>query len=71
MTGGGFGGCAVALVAAQKVEAFVEAVAACYQEKTAQGTEPLCLRSDGRGANAAFKLNKSKSAGRKQLERTT
>ncbi len=48
MTGGGFGGCAVALVEAQKVEAFVEAVEACYREKTSK--EPsiyVCKATDG------------------------
>ena len=48
MTGGGFGGCAVALVEAQKVEAFVEAVEACYQTRT--GKEPnlyVCAATDG------------------------
>ena len=48
MTGGGFGGCAVALVEAQKSEAFVEAVTSCYQEKTAK--EPnlyVCAATDG------------------------
>ena len=48
MTGGGFGGCAVALVEAQKSEAFVEAVATCYQKKTAK--EPnlyVCAATNG------------------------
>jgi galactokinase len=34
MTGGGFGGCAVALVRADAASAFAAAVAACYQEST-------------------------------------
>lgn len=36
MTGAGFGGCAVALVDANQVEAFAEAVGAAYAEKTPQ-----------------------------------
>jgi galactokinase len=34
MTGGGFGGCAVALVRADAAQAFATTVAACYQEST-------------------------------------
>jgi len=34
MTGGGFGGCVVALVRADAARAFAEAVAACYREET-------------------------------------
>jgi galactokinase len=34
MTGGGFGGCAVALVEAERAEAFSTQVAAAYEEKT-------------------------------------
>jgi galactokinase len=34
MTGAGFGGCAVALVASDRVEAFVTAVASQYQQTT-------------------------------------
>jgi galactokinase len=48
MTGGGFGGCAVALVDAAKVEAFVKAVSRCYQGKTSK--EPqiyVCQAMDG------------------------
>lgn len=48
MTGGGFGGCAVALVDAAKVEAFVKVVSQCYQGKT--GKEPqiyVCQAMDG------------------------
>ena len=36
MTGGGFGGCAVALVKSDEVTAFTEAVAKEYAEKTPQ-----------------------------------
>lgn len=48
MTGGGFGGCAVALVEADGVETFVEKVGACYENKTLQ--EPqlyICEATDG------------------------
>ena len=48
MTGGGFGGCAVALVETQQTEPFVESVTACYQAKT--GKEPnlyVCEATDG------------------------
>ena len=48
MTGGGFGGSAVALVEAEQSEAFAKAVAACYQEKT--GKDPnlyVCTATDG------------------------
>ena len=38
MTGAGFGGCAVALVAQEDVERFVQEVAPCYEERT--GREP-------------------------------
>jgi galactokinase len=34
MTGAGFGGCAVALVAAPEAEAFVQAVSECYTKAT-------------------------------------
>ena len=48
MTGGGFGGCAVALVEAQKSEVFVEAVTSCYQEKTAKDPNLyVCTATDG------------------------
>ncbi len=48
MTGGGFGGAAVALVEADGVEAFVTAVSGAYQQAT--GLEPqvtVCAASDG------------------------
>jgi galactokinase len=48
MTGGGFGGCAVALVRADRVEAFSTAVATQYEEAT--GLTPhiyVCHASDG------------------------
>jgi galactokinase len=48
MTGGGFGGCAVALVDAESAQAFGQAVAACYQAAT--GLQPqiyICRPADG------------------------
>ncbi len=48
MTGAGFGGCAVALIAADQAESFAQHVSACYQSKT--GLTPalyLCLPSAG------------------------
>jgi len=48
MTGGGFGGCAVALVRAGAARAFADAVAACYQEST--GITPnvyVCTATNG------------------------
>jgi galactokinase len=48
MTGGGFGGCAVALVRADAAQAFATAVAACYQETT--GIAPniyVCSATNG------------------------
>lgn len=50
MTGGGFGGCAVALVHAEEAQTFVESVAASYQEAT--GLKPsiyVCRATDGAG----------------------
>jgi galactokinase len=50
MTGGGFGGCAVALVAADQVESFQEAVVREYQEKTGLIAKVyLSLAADGTG----------------------
>ena len=50
MTGGGFGGCAVALVAADQVESFQEAVVREYQEKTGLLAKVyLSLAADGTG----------------------
>ncbi len=48
MTGGGFGGCAVALVRADAAQSFATTVAACYQEST--GNTPnvyICSATDG------------------------
>ncbi len=48
MTGGGFGGCAVALVRADAAQGFATTVAACYQEST--GNTPnvyICSATDG------------------------
>jgi galactokinase len=48
MTGGGFGGCAVALVRDYNAKAFANAVAACYQAAT--GLQPniyICYPSEG------------------------
>ena len=48
MTGGGFGGCAVALVRHEAVETFTTAVARCYQSAT--GLEPaiyVCAATNG------------------------
>ena len=48
--GGGFGGCAVALVAADQVESFQEAVVREYQEKTGLLAKVyLSLAADGTG----------------------
>jgi galactokinase len=53
MTGAGFGGCAVALVDAAQVDAFVAAVTACYQAKT--GSEPaLYVTGASAGASATL-----------------
>ena len=50
MTGGGFAGCAVALVLAEEVERFSTQVAACYQENTGLSPEVyVCTASDGAG----------------------
>jgi galactokinase len=48
MTGGGFGGCAVALVSSELAKAFVESVAADYEKET--GLEPkiyICEAANG------------------------
>ena len=48
MTGGGFGGCAVALVRADAAQDFAATVADCYQEST--GLTPnvyVCTATDG------------------------
>ena len=48
MTGAGFGGCAVALVAREDVDAFVEEVEGCYAEKTGRDPEIyVCTASAG------------------------
>ena len=48
MTGAGFGGCAVALVAQESVDVFIQEVAPCYKEKTGQGAEIyVCHASEG------------------------
>ena len=50
MTGGGFGGCTISLVAADKVDAFCKNVGAAYEEKT--GITPsiyVCAPEDGAG----------------------
>ena len=50
MTGGGFGGCAVALVKESEAAAFVQTVKTCYVDKTA--TEPeiyICSPAEGAG----------------------
>ena len=53
MTGGGFGGCAVALVKATETESFVERVEACYRAET--GNEPtLYITKASRGAETVF-----------------
>ena len=50
MTGGGFGGCAVALVAKDEADAFMDAVAACYAAKTSNTPKLyLCRATDGVG----------------------
>ncbi|WP_174802724.1 galactokinase [Martelella limonii] len=50
MTGGGFGGCVVALVAAGDVEAFMENVRAAYREATGHTSEIFaCAPKDGAG----------------------
>ncbi len=48
MTGGGFGGCAVALVRVEDAETFMQAVASCYEAETGQAPEMyFCHASDG------------------------
>ena len=48
MTGAGFGGCAVALVAQESVDAFTQEVAPCYKEKTGREAEIyLCRATEG------------------------
>jgi len=50
MTGGGFGGCTVTMVEADKAKEFREAIAKAYQNK--QGVTPRIYRcdpSDGAG----------------------
>ncbi len=48
MTGAGFGGCAVALVAQDSVDAFVQEVAPCYEEKTGREAEIyVCQATEG------------------------
>ncbi len=53
MTGAGFGGCAVALVQADGIEAFVERVGACYHAAT--GNEPIIyVTGASRGAETIY-----------------
>ena len=55
MTGGGFGGCAVALVRDYHAQAFANAVSACYQAAT--GLHPniyICYPSDGANVVESF-----------------
>lgn len=48
MTGGGFGGCAVALVDADHAEAFTRAVSDCYSAETAKAPDLyVCETTDG------------------------
>ena len=51
LTGGGFGGCTVNLVAADKTEAFVEAMRAGYRESSGEDTEIYVSRASA-GAHA-------------------
>jgi galactokinase len=55
MTGAGFGGCAVALVHREQVEAFTSSVAASYQAAT--GKTPIvyiCAATDGASASKSY-----------------
>ncbi len=48
MTGAGFGGCAVAVIEAEKADDFVEATTAAYKQKT--GNDPavyVCKATEG------------------------
>jgi galactokinase len=47
MTGGGFGGCAVALVELPAVDGFVQAVTACYDTEGRKASATVCRPSDG------------------------
>ena len=47
MTGAGFGGCAVALVEASAVDAFVGAVTACYDSAERRASAYVCRPADG------------------------
>ena len=49
MTGGGFGGCTVSLVEADRADAFCGELAELYKSKTGLDTEPLAITAD-RGA---------------------
>ena len=50
MTGAGFGGCAVALVAEEKVTAFTQAVSAAYRQRSGlEAAVYVCKPSDGAG----------------------
>ena len=50
MTGAGFGGCAVALVAEEKVTAFTQAVSAAYRQRFGlEAAVYVCKPSDGAG----------------------
>ena len=53
MTGGGFAGCAVALVARDAVGAFVDAVGPAYQRRMA--LEPQLYVTDGSAGAAVVK----------------
>ena len=47
MTGGGFGGCAITLVDARRVEAFVKQVPKLYKERTGLETEAYLATAEG------------------------
>ena len=48
MTGGGFGGCVVALITAEKEEDFVNCISKCYSNKTNQDPQIIsCIPADG------------------------
>ena len=54
LTGAGFGGCAVALVRAAEVDAFVTAVATCYQQATnLEANIYVCQATDGAKIHAS------------------
>ncbi|MDC0225155.1 galactokinase [Deltaproteobacteria bacterium] len=48
MTGGGFGGCVVALITAEKEKDFVNCISKCYSNKTNQDPQIIsCIPADG------------------------